>query len=401
MFAEILAAMAIGIFFGIFTGLIPGVHINLVAAIVLSVSPFLVQYVSPFPIAAGIMAMSITHVFVDFIPSIFLGAPSEATALAVLPGHRLLMEGKGFEAVFLSAVGGFLGVIAIVVLLPLIVMAVKHAFPFLKPHIGIILAGIVFFNVLRERNFRSRLWVMAVIALAGTLGWLTLNLPNLEQPLLPLLAGLFGISTLIASTLKNSPVPVQEDACGEIKKSAMAKSVSAGAFSGGLIGIFPALGPAQAAMLARELIGKAGKRQYLITLGAVSTSSMLFGLITLFTIDKARNGSIAILSEIVPVGFTEFLLLTLTALTACGFSAVFTLSIARIFAASVYRINYRYASYAIIIFIVCLTFYFSQLTGLAILFTGAAVGLLTITLNVARHNLMSCLMIPVLAFYFF
>ena len=401
MFAEILAAMAIGIFFGIFTGLIPGVHINLVAAIVLSVSPFLVQYVSPFPIAAGIMAMSITHVFVDFIPSIFLGAPSEATALAVLPGHRLLMEGKGFEAVFLSAVGGFLGVIAIVVLLPPVVMIVKHAFPFLKPHIGIILAGIVFFNVLRERNFRSRLWVVAVIALAGTLGWLTLNLPNLEQPLLPLLAGLFGISTLIASTLKNSPVPVQEDACGEIKKSAMAKSVSAGAFSGGLIGIFPALGPAQAAMLARELIGKAGKRQYLITLGAVSTSSMLFGLITLFTIDKARNGSIAILSEIVPVGFTEFLLLTLTALTACGFSAVFTLSIARIFAASVYRINYRHASYAIIIFIVGLTFYFSQLTGLAILFTGAAVGLLTITLNVARHNLMSCLMIPVIAFYFF
>lgn len=401
MFLEILLAMAVGIAFGIFTGMIPGVHINLVAAVILSVSPFLVQYVSPFPIAAGIMAMSITHVFIDFIPSIFLGAPSETTALAVLPGHRLLMEGRGFEAVFLSALGGFLGVIFIVLLLPLIILAVMHAFPFLKPHIGIILAGIVLFNVLRERNFRSRLWVVAVIVLAGILGLLTLNLPNLEQPLLPLLAGLFGISTLIASTLKNSSIPAQEPGCREIKKIALARSVSAGAFSGGLIGIFPALGPAQAAMLARELIGKTGKRQYLITLGAVSTSSMLFGLITLFTIDKARNGSIAILSEIVPVGLPEFLLLTLTALTACGFSAVLTVVIARLFAAGVCRINYRYASYAIILFIIVLTFYFSQFMGIVILFTGTAIGLFTITRDVSRHNLMSCLMIPVIAYYLF
>ena len=259
MFLEILVAMVIGIAFGIFTGMIPGVHINLVAAMILSVSPFLVQYVSPLPIAAGIMAMSITHVFIDFIPSIFLGAPSETTALAVLPGHRLLMEGRGFEAVFLSAIGGFLGVIAIVILLPLIMMGVTQAFPILKPHIGIILVAIVFYNVLREKGFKNRMWVVVVIVLAGALGVLTLNIPNLGHPLLPLLAGLFGISTLIASTLKNSEVPIQVTECREIKKTSLAKSVSAGAFSGGLIGIFPALGPAQAAMLARELIGKSRK----------------------------------------------------------------------------------------------------------------------------------------------
>ena len=401
MFLEILVAMVIGIAFGIFTGMIPGVHINLVAAMILSVSPFLVQYVSPLPIAAGIMAMSITHVFIDFIPSIFLGAPSETTALAVLPGHRLLMEGRGFEAVFLSAIGGFLGVIAIVILLPLIMMGVTQAFPILKPHIGIILVAIVFYNVLREKGFKNRMWVVVVIVLAGALGVLTLNIPNLGHPLLPLLAGLFGISTLIASTLKNSEVPIQVTECREIKKTSLAKSVSAGAFSGGLIGIFPALGPAQAAMLARELIGKAGKRQYLITIGAVSTSSMLFGLVTLFTIDKARNGSIAILSEIVSVGLPEFLLLTTTALIACGFSTMLVILIGRFFAGNISRINYRYVSYLIILFIIVLTFYFSQFTGMVILLTGTAIGLFTITLDVSRHNLMSCLMIPVIGYYIF
>jgi len=45
-----------------------------------------------------------TH-FPWYHPSIFLGAPEADTALAVLPGHALLMEGRGEEAVRLSAIG--------------------------------------------------------------------------------------------------------------------------------------------------------------------------------------------------------------------------------------------------------------------------------------------------------
>jgi putative membrane protein len=37
-----------------------------------------------------------------------LGAPDESKALNVLPGHRMLMEGKGFEAVKLNVIGSLL-----------------------------------------------------------------------------------------------------------------------------------------------------------------------------------------------------------------------------------------------------------------------------------------------------
>src|SRR3989338_3039180 len=299
MFIEILAAIVVGVSLGILTGVVPGVHINLVAAVILSLSPLLLKYFTPISLAAAIMAMSITHVFVDFIPSIFLGAPSYATALAVLPGHKLLLEGRGYEAVVLSATGGFFGLNLVILLLPLLLVVVRHVFSAVKPYIGIILAGIVFYNVLREKGMQMKLWSFAIFLSAGMLGVLTLGIPNLNQPLLPLLAGLFGISTLLASALRNTAVPIQVSEVKAIKKSEAVKSVAAGAFSGGLMGIFPALGPAQAAMLARNLIGKGGIRAYLVTLGAVRTSSMLFGLITLFAIDKARNGSIAMMSEIV------------------------------------------------------------------------------------------------------
>lgn len=71
MFAEILLAILIGSSFGIITGLTPGVHINLVAALLLMISPLLLNYFSPFFLAAVIVAMSIVHTFLDFIPSCF------------------------------------------------------------------------------------------------------------------------------------------------------------------------------------------------------------------------------------------------------------------------------------------------------------------------------------------
>ncbi|MBS3132913.1 tripartite tricarboxylate transporter permease [Candidatus Woesearchaeota archaeon] len=400
MFIEILAAIVVGVSLGIFTGVVPGVHINLVAAVILSLSPLLLKYFTPISLAAAIMAMSITHVFVDFIPSIFLGAPSDATALAVLPGHKLLLEGRGYEAVVLSATGGFFGLNLVILLLPLLLVVVRHVFSAVKPYIGIILAGIVFYNVLREKGMQMKLWSFAIFLSAGMLGVLTLGIPNLNQPLLPLLAGLFGISTLLASALRNTAVPIQVSEVKAIKKSEAVKSVAAGAFSGGLMGIFPALGPAQAAMLARNLIGKAGKRAYLVTLGAVSTSSMLFGLITLFAIDKARNGSIAMMSEIVNVDGMVFVLLIAVAILAGAAALMLTSVIGKTFARNIHKIDYKRISFAIMLFVAALTFYFSQLTGLLILLTGTAIGLFTITKSIARYNLMGCLMLPVIIYYF-
>ena len=94
MLIEILLAIGLGILAGIFTGLIPGLHINLIGAIVVS---FATKNPLGFPIyfAVGIVAMSITHTFLDFIPSIFLGCPNEDTSLSSLPGHELLKQGKG------------------------------------------------------------------------------------------------------------------------------------------------------------------------------------------------------------------------------------------------------------------------------------------------------------------
>ncbi len=120
----------IGIACGIATGLIPGLHVNTISALILILQGGLVSFASSlfgsfqptnaetlYVLCCMIMAMSITHTFLDFIPSVFLGAPDEDTALSILPGHRLLLEGRGYEAIKYSAFGSFASMLISLVLI--------------------------------------------------------------------------------------------------------------------------------------------------------------------------------------------------------------------------------------------------------------------------------------------
>ena len=122
MLLELMLAILAGIIVGTFTGILPGIHINLVALLLFILSPLLLQYTSPIVLCVFIVALAITHTFLDFVPGIFLGAPEETTALSVLPGHRMLLKGRGYEAVKLTTLGGYIGLILILVLAPLFIL---------------------------------------------------------------------------------------------------------------------------------------------------------------------------------------------------------------------------------------------------------------------------------------
>src|SRR3989338_8851535 len=106
---EIITLLIIGILIGIITGLLPGIHINLIAALLISNLPAL-SFLSPLSIISLIVGMSLSHVIHDFIPSVFLGLPGEESFLAVLPGHKLLLQGLGLQAVNFLLVGAIISI---------------------------------------------------------------------------------------------------------------------------------------------------------------------------------------------------------------------------------------------------------------------------------------------------
>ena len=156
MFLEFLIAALLGILAGIFTGLTPGIHINLVSLLVVSSSAYLLDFVSLQSLGVFIISMAIAHTFLDVLPAIFLGAPNEATALGVLPGHKLLLQGMGYEAVKLTITGSLFSLILAIFLFPALVIIFPLIYDDIRPYIGFILIAVVIYMILIEKGIDLR-----------------------------------------------------------------------------------------------------------------------------------------------------------------------------------------------------------------------------------------------------
>ena len=136
MLLMVLYCTCAGAALGTLTGIAPGIHVNTLALIMLVSYPGIAGLMGltcnafgigvshiPLLVCCIIISASVVHSFVDFIPSVFLGAPDEDTTLSVLPGHRLLLSGKGMDAVVCAAKGSLAGAcVAIVLTLPVFIL---------------------------------------------------------------------------------------------------------------------------------------------------------------------------------------------------------------------------------------------------------------------------------------
>jgi putative membrane protein len=168
MFAAVTIMALAGTFMGTFTGLVPGIHVNNVAFLVATAQVPLVAFLdgllgpmSPtnadlvIILSAAVISAVIAHTFLNFIPSVFLGAPEGETALSVLPGHRMLMSGRGLEAVAISAKGSLVSVVVCALVAPAIRWFMGdpvYAFERMRPVLPILLLTIAALMILTERG---------------------------------------------------------------------------------------------------------------------------------------------------------------------------------------------------------------------------------------------------------
>lgn len=104
---ELIIACFIGILIGTITGTVPGIHVNTAGAILFASSNFLLNQVSAEFLCVLMVSMSIAHALIEFVPSMLLGVPQEGTATSILPGHRMVLEGRSKEVIRIVSVGGF------------------------------------------------------------------------------------------------------------------------------------------------------------------------------------------------------------------------------------------------------------------------------------------------------
>ncbi|MBI4738712.1 tripartite tricarboxylate transporter permease [Candidatus Woesearchaeota archaeon] len=399
MFLELLLSMLLGVCAGIITGLLPGVHINLVSLLLLSVAPVLLQYVNVVSLCVFIVSMAVMHSFLDVVPSILLGAPDDEASAMLLPGHRMLLEGRGFRAIKLTVMGGLFCLLITIALLPLLLKLIAYIDAPLNNWMGIILLILVVFLLLRDAH---RWKNILVFSLSGVLGFLALNMPILKDPLFPLLSGLFGVSALIASLQAKVRIPRQkkEEQQNTIKRRVMAKALLGGSFAGVLTAFFPGIGPAQGAALSTAFLKDLGDEGYLVLVGGISTVNFVMSLVTLFAIEKARNGAVLVIMQLVGQTSEDVLFVLLAvAVFVAGIGMVSSLWISRGFAAWIVRVDYAAMSAIVVCFVTFLVFVMTGWIGLLVLAVSTSLGLLINGWGVARSHAMGCLILPVLLYF--
>jgi len=382
---ELIAYTMAGVGLGVVTGLIPGLHVNNLTPIMLVIAAS-----SSLGLAALIVAMSITNVFISYIPSTFLGAPEEGTELSVLPAHRLLLEGRGYHAVRLT-IWGCLGglMLSALVLLPFL-FVITPAYEIISPHMHWLLIFVVVVMILLERSKEKILWATFIFFLSGLLGLLTLdsNLMAGDAGLMPLLSGLFGVSVLLPSITSGASLPEQNLEEEPLEARKTLKPLCAGTTAGAVTGIIPGIGPSQGTVLAQVATKSSGTEEFLTAVSSVNTSKALFSFVALYAIGRARSGAAVAVQQVMDVGATELLLLIGVALLAGGISTILGLKLGKFAARHMERVPYRALCVAVLGLIVVMTFFYSGPVGLLILATSTAAGILPATVGVKRTHAM-------------
>jgi putative membrane protein len=394
MILEIIFALFLGILFGTITGLIPGIHINLVGVLILGLSTFLLKITSPTILIIFISSMSITHTFIDFIPSIFLGAPDEGTVLSILPGHELLKKGQGFKAITLSSQGSYAAIISIILLTPLLI--------FILPKIEFLISKLIPFLLITSTIFlisqeKYKISSVIVFLLSGFLGIGVLN-SSVNQPFLPMLSGLFGASSLIISIKNKVIIPKQKVKFKRIKIKKIFNPVLASSLTSPLCCFLPGLGSGQAAILGTSLI-KRTKQNFLILLGATNTIVLGLSFVVFYILGKSRTGMAATISQLTITTSKEIFIILITISITGILSYHLTLFLGKQISKNIHKINYSKISSIILLILSILVLTFSGIFGFFIFIISTSVGIFGILSNVKRTNLMGCLILPVILIY--
>jgi len=383
----ILPWLLLGSAAGIIAGLIPGLHSNNVAILLLA-SPLFGEEITIF-----MLGMCITQSFTEFIPSIFLGAPSENTFESVLPAHKMLLEGKALEAVCYTVTGGLIAVLIGSALTPFFFTFIEKNSQEIITLTPFILGFALLVFIFTEKGLKKNIWSAFIVIAAATQGMLFYG------QVFPLITGYFGIAGTLNS-LWEKQAKVKQDEKAEVGREYFGSSI-VGLIGGALVSVMPGIGSNTAAGIINVFKKTNSAKGYLAMLGSINASNFFFSFATLFALSKARNGTMIALQD--KMFFTQETLFigTISMVAAAGIGGLCTILLAKKAMGFLDEQKTKTLSITSIGIMIILVGVFSSANGLIALFFATALGLLTIKKGVRRSTCMSSLIAPAMFFYIF
>ena len=401
----------VGVGLGTVTGLVPGLHVNSVAFVLVGVAPTVDGPAAA--VASAVLAAGVVHTFLSIVPGLVLGVPDAATAPGALPGHRLVLAGRGREAIRLSALGSGVALAAsVAVALPLS-RAVAAGREWLLAALPFLLAVIAGLLILAEPTRRGKAGGAVCLAVATALGLLALDLPasgpltpdGAASMLAPIFGGLFGAPILLDALDARGAIPPQDGTDLGLAPRGVARAALSGVGGGTLVGYLPGVSAGVAAVLALGGAGGSGPagrgsdRAYVVATSGADTATAVFAVASLAVLGAPRSGVTVAVAELgtgsgsVPgIGLAGMLLVIVF---AAGLGVVLLVILGDRYLSVVRRLPRRPLVVGVLGLLLALSVGFAGVLGGAVFCIAAVVGLLPPRLGARRVHLMGVLLGPV------
>ncbi|MFB6070911.1 MAG: tripartite tricarboxylate transporter permease [Halanaeroarchaeum sp.] len=389
------AFVAGGIALGSVSGLTPGLHVNTVAVVLGALAPQVPG--PPHLVGAAMLAAGVTHSFLDVVPTLAIGVPDAAMAVSALPGHRLVMGGRGREALRLSAVGSASAILVAAVLGVPVTLAMRAVLPVVEDFFPLLILGVAGVLVWTERSDRSRIGGSLALLASGVLGVATLDLETGGLvpgggTLLPLLSGLFGVPVLVHA-YGGAGVPAQDDPTVAASPRLAIGWGVVGALSGSIVAYVPGISAAVAAALSFAIVPhRTGARGFVTTVSGVNTANTIFALFALVAVGSPRTGVLVAFER---AHLPPNLPLLLTAIgVAAAVSFVLVPVVGDRYLRVAGSVDPRRLTVGVGALLVALVGVFTGVVGLALLALASVVGTIPPAYGARRVHLMGVLFVP-------
>ena len=447
-----LSALA-GFLVGFPAGLVPGLHMNNLAAAVTAYGGASVAIFGTLGDATGagagvlliacfISAALTAHLFASSITSTYVGIPSE-DVVSVLPAHRLAMAGLGQVAVRSSVDGALAGiVVSSLLLFPICFMmgpplGIYEILKKVMFFVIVIFSGVlllsegfsgVHFRAKANRPIRKIMNAVAIFSLAGILGmvvfrtnyytchvpdfpWLPGNFIPRSSLLLPMFAGLFGIPGLLLSLGSRAVSDIDIGPTGPSGYRARPRDFILSSIGGVIVGWLPGMTSGSAATLCVPTTDEVsegneieGALRFIWLYSSITAAGAVFAVGALFVIARARSGSMDAIAFFLggdafadPVSADIFPMTSI--LLAMVISALISHCVLVGFQSRLVSLRKllcsRELAIASLFFVACLSIALTGTRGALLMAASTTLGLVPPLAGVRRIQLMGCLLVPI------
>lgn len=310
---DLLTYFLAGAILGAVTGLIPALHVNMVVLVIMSCVSVDVE-----PLCALIVGCAVSQLFYECYLAVYLSVGSSGdTGILLKPAQQLNRIGLGGQAVremhsgHCSGIllGGALGL----TLMWFFPQETDHVYRLLRAWIGPVLLIVLVWFVVRElegvRGFvdicRRLSTVFFVFLLLVTCSWFALSgrLMHRDVGITALITGVFAAPVLLLGIRNGSDESSFESVDGTTNFTSVQSygklRTTLLSLGGMVVGLLPGISSSEFASIlskpqsCRKEKGRnaAGHLAYLNSVSVVSGSDMVFSLLAIFLIGKARSGA--------------------------------------------------------------------------------------------------------------